>query len=273
MRRNIFQTLFLAQGDDEVKVNEAHDESGKKELMNRHSDRLQESLEARLAKLNASLAENDDNLTKVPPSFVSASGCRGIDKRRLKDLQLGLKRLGVSLPDNSRSKDLITENFSDEDQIKFISQQARDEVWIENGNDVDKTAESSNVVLDHINDNDGDGIDENDSMFDGFEDEDDDIESLLAKSENLVAKTTSEISKVGAGNSCSPSPKLELFQLQKAQALLLEARLFLEMDDTKNCNGNAKDEVNHKSNSARVRAKERIVDADKCLKEILSHWR
>jgi hypothetical protein len=53
----------------------------------------------------------------------------------------------------------------------------------------------------------------------------------------------------------------------------LEALLFLEMDDTKNCNGNAKDEVNHKSNSARVRAKERIVDADKCLKEILSHYR
>ena len=304
-RRNIFQILFSGQQED-VKAKEVHDVDDKKEDCKsntgdekaRHAqndinestitpaedniDNLQESMEARLAKLNSSLA-NNENIPKAPPPFISGSrsggGGGGIDDQsRLDNLQRGLKGLGVTLPYNSRNKNFIPENLSDEDQVKLIIQQAQDEVMIENGNEVDNT---------------------DDSMFEGFEDEEDDIESLLAKAENLVAKTPSD-----HPSSSIPSSTVELAQLRKAQALLLEARLCLEIGDAKDLNEDANNEMNDEStssnggnlnddngaeadnmeetdnqrneskrNSIRIKAKERVEDADRCLKDILSGWR
>jgi len=306
-RRCIFQTLF--SGQDDVKAKEAYDDAGDKReeylkdeaeipVQNDTNERtikpaednidnLQESMEARLAKLNSSL-ENNENIPKAPPPFISGSrsGGSSSDQSRLDNLQRGLKGLGVTLPDNCSNKDFIPDNnLSDEDQVKLIIQQARDEVMIEKGTDDDNE----------------DGIDENDSMFEGFEEEEDDIESLLAKAENLVAKTTSEINGgMDQSNSSIPSSTVELAQLRKAQALLLEARLCLEIGDAKYLDECANHEMNDESassdggenlddngnenkyetnnqrnnrNSARIKAKERVQDACECLKAILSGWR
>ena len=61
----------------------------------------------------------------------------------------------------------------------------------------------------------------------GYEDDDDlDVDALLAKAENLVAKTG--INAGGEGKFSS-----ELVQIRRVQALLLEARLCLEMVQAK----------------------------------------
>ncbi len=320
-RRNIFQALF--SGQEDVKVKGVHGVDDKKEECKIKTneterpaqidlsesstktpaediDNLQESIEARLAKLNSSLA-NNENIPKAPPPFISGSRSGGgtTEQSRLDNLQRGLKGLGVTLPDNSRNKDFIPENLSDEDQVKLIIQQAQDEVLIERGNDVNNTSES----IDYINNGDEDRIDENDSMFEGFEDDEDDIDTLLTKAENLVAKTTYEIKGgVGHPSSSIPSSTVELAQLRKAQALLLEARLCLEICDAKDLNEGANNEMNDESvsssgngnlhddngtdntketgnqsnknrNSVKIKARERIEDADECLKDILSGWR
>ncbi|KAL7430210.1 hypothetical protein ACHAXM_002061 [Skeletonema potamos] len=332
-RSNIFQTLF--SGVKDVKAKEVNVVDVKKEELknktnetepptkfdvNKSSisataptgniDKLQESMEARLAKLNSSLA-NSESIPKAPPSFISGSksaGGNSTEQSKLDNLQRGLKGLGVTLPDNSRNKDFFPENLSDEDQVKLIIQQAQDEVMIEKGYDVSDTSDSMN----YKNNGNEDGIDENDSMFEGFEDEEDDIESLLTKAENLVAKTTNEINggMVGHATSSIPSSAVELAQLRKAQALLLEARLCLEICDAKNFdivannemndgstsssgngnlhlhdgngtynnnnnNNNNTEETDNKGNgnSVRIKARERIEDADECLKDILSGWR
>ena len=304
-RRCIFQTLFSKE--EELKVKEVHyDEGGiRKEFINKtdgaeipaHNDVVnectikpaedidnrQESMEARLAKLNSSL-ENNEHIPKAPPPFISGSrsGGASTDQSRLDSLQRGLKGLGVTLPDNSSNKDFISDHLSDEDQVRFIIQQAQDEVMMEKGTEVDKTLYACD---------DEDEIDENDSMFDGFEDEEDDIESLLTRAENLFAKAASGINGgVDRPSSSSPSYTVELAQLRKAQALLLEARLFLEIRDATyldgcdndeiNCNlddksDGDKEETNHQSNnrnSVRIKARERVKDAYECLKSILSNW-
>mmetsp|Transcript_17184 Transcript_17184/g.29058 ORF Transcript_17184/g.29058 Transcript_17184/m.29058 type:complete len:432 (-) Transcript_17184:323-1618(-) len=307
-RRCIFQTLFSGQDDVKAKEVQRDDEGNKGEeylkdeaeipVQNDTNERtiikpaedninnLQESMEARLAKLNSSLEKNE-NIPEAPPPFISGSrsGGSSSDQSRLDNLQRGLKGLGVTLPDNCSNKDFIPDNLSDEDQVKLIIQQARDEVMIEKGTDDDNE----------------DGIDENDSMFEGFEEEEDDIESLLAKAENLVAKTTSEINGgMDQSNSSIPSSTVELAQLRKAQALLLEARLCLEIGDAKYLNECANHEMNDESassdgggnlddngngnedetknqrndrNSARIKAKERVQESCECLKDILSGLR
>ena len=186
-------------------------------------DNRQQSLESRLAKLDTSL------LPKVPPPFISGSrydgGGGNSTKDRLQEIQRGLRGLGVSLPDNSRKKDLIPENLSSEDQVKLIIQQAQDEVRVEKGKLNGEGGESNG--LQNTSELDEDLIDENDSMFEGYEDDDDlDVDALLAKAENLVAKTG-----INAGGEGKFSP--ELVQIRKVQALLLEARLCLEMVQAK----------------------------------------
>lgn len=304
-RRCIFQALF--SGKDDVKVKEAHgeEEDNREEFSNKTDeagvpaqndinectitpaediDNLQESMEARLANLNSSLA-NNEHIPKAPPPFISGSRSGGgvsSDQSRLDSIQRGLKGLGITLPDNSRNRDFIPENLSDEDQVKLIVQQARDEVMID-----------KSYVCD-----DEDGIDENDSMFEGFEDEEDDIDILLARAENLVAKTSSEISGiVDHPTPLCPSSTVELARIRKAQALLLEARLCLEIGDAKyldecanhenndesaSCDGignlddnndNGNEEKKDKGKSDRSKAEERVKEANECLEDMLSGWR
>jgi len=177
-------------------------------------DDRQQSIEARLAQLDTSLLPN------VPPPFISGSRTsNGDNQNRLNEIQKGLKGLGISLPDNSNKKDLLSDNLSQEDQIKLIIQQAKDEARFE------KSVHDNNE-----SNNDGDDIiDENDSMFAGYniDDEDDegyDIDILLSKAEKLVSSIDSSAKDGKEGSSSS-----ELVQITKVQALLLEARLCLEM--------------------------------------------
>ncbi|KAL7452763.1 hypothetical protein ACHAWC_004480 [Mediolabrus comicus] len=340
-RRAVFQTLFAgllneAGSEDDGKkkmeeccskckhINEPKEERRPSTQMNddvvkdetiHPADNSIESMEARLAKLNASLANNAtsaDNMTKnsnnsippnVPPPFISGSRSsynNGSDQSRLQNIHDGLKRLGVSIPNNNKASIITTtENLSEDEQVKLIIEQAQDEVRIERTegrkHEIDNTSSvDSNNVLDYMNEDDDD-IDENDSMFDDYEDEEDDIESLLMKAENLVAKTSAEIKGNMMSNTSSSLPiskeKVELAQLRKAQALLLEARLFLDMgssaeeeldegeDNNEKENGSSDKPTKHdptnndkKVSSARIKAKERVEDADKCLKEVLLGW-
>lgn len=176
-----------------------------------------QSIESRLAGLDTAC------LPKVPPPFVvgSRGGRGGDDQQRLDDIRRGLGRLGVSLPDHKKS-DLIPDNVSEEDQVKLILQQAHDEVRVETGRNVDEDGSMNDAaVASHLEDG---AIDENDSMFEGFDEEDEeDIDALLEKAETLVAKT--RLASNGDGGHA-----IELGQIRKAQALLLEARLCLEME-------------------------------------------
>jgi hypothetical protein len=275
------------------------------------TDNSIESMEARLAKLNASLANNTSNtdtekksIPNVPPPFISGSRSsynNGSDQHRLQNIHDGLKRLGVSIPNNN-SKDFITttQNLSEDEQVKLIIEQAQDEVRIEQTtegrkHEIDNASSAeSNNVLDYTNKDDDDDIDENDSMFDDYEDEEDDIDSLLMKAENLVTKTSAEIKGNMVSNNSTLLPiskeNVELAQLRKAQSLLLEARLLLDMgsaekeldegeDNSEKEIGSSgkstkEDATNNdkKELSARIKAKERVEDADKCLKEVLLGW-
>ena len=74
-------------------------------------DDRQQSIEARLAELDTSLLPN------VPPPFISGSRTsNGDNQNRLNEIQKGLKGLGISLPDNSGKKDLISDNLSQEEK-------------------------------------------------------------------------------------------------------------------------------------------------------------
>ena len=341
-RRKVFQTLFAglldeAGSEDDGKkkmedccskckhINEPKEERRPSTQMNvdvvkdktiHPAGNSIESMEARLAKLNASLANNTsntDNMTKnsnnsippdVPPPFISGSRSsynNGSDQHRLQNIHDGLKRLGVSMPNNNKDSIIATtENLSEDEQVKLIIEQAQDEVRIEQTtegrkHEIENTSSAySNNVLDYMNDDNDDDIDENDSMFDDYEDEEDDIDSLLMKAENLVAKTSAEIKGNNMMSNTSSSlpiskENVELAQLRRAQALLLEARLLLDMgsaeekldegEDNEKENGSsdkpAKQNAtnnNNKGTSARSKAKERVEDANKCLKEVLLGW-
>lgn len=246
-------------------------------------DDRQQSIESRLAQLDSSL------LPKVPPPFISGSRSSGGDdsQNRLEEIQRGLKGLGVSLPESNGKKDLIPEKLSPEDQVKLIIQQAKDEVLVNQGLHVGGGAQSNGLV-DATEMDDDDMIDENDSMFEGFEDEDYDIDALLSKAESLVAKT-------GIGANGEGKFSSELVQIRKVQALLLEARLCLEMEQAKSTNetetlnnpknmsdeesGECEDSVENDQSAsgsklaARKKAKELIENAQDCMKKILNEWK
>jgi len=257
-------------------------------------DDRQQSIESRLAKLDSSL------LPKVPPPFVSGSRSSGgsNNQNRLEEIRRGLGRLGVSLPDNKGGEsDLIPETMSAEDQIKLIIQQAKDEVRVEKGLHVGEGGESNGLV--DTTEFDDDAIDENDSMFEGFEDDDEyDIDTLLAKAENLVAKT-------GIGSDGEGKFSSELVHIRKIQALLLEARLCLEMEQAKSSgeqmlpknsketedDDKRKDDMSDDASeasedsvendhttigsklAARKKARELIENAQDCMKKILKDWK
>eukprot|EP00571_Detonula_confervacea_P008548 CAMPEP_0172315762 /NCGR_PEP_ID=MMETSP1058-20130122/26193_1 /TAXON_ID=83371 /ORGANISM="Detonula confervacea, Strain CCMP 353" /LENGTH=458 /DNA_ID=CAMNT_0013029923 /DNA_START=35 /DNA_END=1408 /DNA_ORIENTATION=- len=253
-------------------------------------DDRQQSIESRLAKLDTSLLPN------VPPPFVSGSRSSGgggdiSQKNRLEEIQRGLGRLGVSLPDSNGKTDLIPDNLSAEDQVKLIIQQAKDEVRFEKG--TGEGGDSNGLLVDTTEFVDNDLIDENDSMFEGFEDEEYDIDALLSKAESLVAKSGMEAGRDGA------SP--ELVQIRKVQAILLEARLCLEMvhakssdeqilpnklneavdvetredmnDDHSEDTTVENDQPSSGSNlAARKKARERIENAQDCLNNLVKDW-
>lgn len=273
---------------------------------NEYEDRTQ-SIESRLADLNSSLMKSD--LPNVPPPFVSnsRSACRSDNQNRLEEIRRGLQKLGVSLPDEFKNNDFLSKNLSMENQVKLIIQQTKDEVRVEKGIHLDPGANPDDVDAD-----DDDVIDEDDSMFEGYEDEeDDDVDALLMKAEKLIAKTSAEVGVTGELASSSP----EVAQIRKSQSLLLEARLYLEMGqanmkfkkpaevfspeitDEKNSGSHAKISETGENNSevdeqpkvgvnngeeeavnedsvknAREKARERIQNAEKCLKEVLDNW-
>eukprot|EP00581_Thalassiosira_minuscula_P028713 CAMPEP_0183754946 /NCGR_PEP_ID=MMETSP0739-20130205/3803_1 /TAXON_ID=385413 /ORGANISM="Thalassiosira miniscula, Strain CCMP1093" /LENGTH=608 /DNA_ID=CAMNT_0025991601 /DNA_START=6 /DNA_END=1829 /DNA_ORIENTATION=+ len=216
-------------------------------------DDRRQSIESRLAQLDTSLLPN------VPPPFISGSrtaaggggGGNNDDQSRIDEIRRGLGRLGVSLPDNNtgsrgdKKSLLLPPNISAEDQVKLIIQQAQDEVRVEKGLHVvggegNESKNNTNGLIDATNifnqdSFDDDIIDENDSMFEGYEDDDYDIDALLSKAETLVARTSSGMGLNGGdgeggggegGIKCSS----EIVQIKKVQALLLEARLCLEME-------------------------------------------
>jgi hypothetical protein len=232
-------------------------------------DDRQQSLESRLAKLDSSL------LPEVSPPVVS--GSRN-NKNRLDEIQRGLGRLGVSLPDNTCKRDLLPDNLSAEDQVKLIIDKAKDEVHFERsanmgeGNGLDK-------IIDASSSNDGCTIDENDSMFEGFEDDVYDIDILLSRAESLAARTGDKADGSGEFHS-------ELAHIRKLQALLLEARLCLEMAQAKSpdelaylsesneddgCTRN--DEKSGATLAAKKKARVLVANVQDCIGELLKLWK
>lgn len=236
-------------------------------------DGRQQSLESRLAKLDSSLLPN------TPPPFESGSrSCSGpTNKNRLDEIQRGLGRLGVSLPDGTSKRDLLPDNSSAEDQVKLIINHAKDELHVERGMNMGEGT-GPDEILDVSSFDDGNTIDENDSMFEGFADEEYDIDVLLSKADSLVAKTGIKADGSGEFNS-------ELVHIRKAQALLLEARLCLEMvqaqshDEGILLSESNEDEgyvQNDQSSGSTLAAKKKarglVVNVQYCVGELLKVW-
>ena len=213
-----FRTLDEAEKHEEL-CNSTVDHLAAGEASSSSANEI-ETLESRLAKLDTSLLPN------VPDPFISGSRNNdnndggGDSEDRLEEIQRGLKGLGVSLPDNQMKKDFVPENLSSEDQVKLIIQQAQDEVHVENGV---HTGEGGYITQNYEDD---DAIDENDSMFEGFVDDDldpneDDVDNLILKAQNLISALPHE--------SMGPREKDQNVRIKKVQAMLLEARLCLEL--------------------------------------------
>lgn len=237
-------------------------------------DGRQQSLESRLAKLDSSLLPN------TPPPFESGSrSCSGpSNKNRLDEIQRGLGRLGVSLPDGTSKRDLLPDNSSAEDQVKLIINHAKDELHVERGMNMGEGT-GPDEILDVSSFDDGNTIDENDSMFEGFADEEYDIDVLLSKADSLVAKTGIKADGSGEFN-------FELVHIRKAQALLLEARLCLEMvqaqshDEGILLSESNEDEgyvQNDQSSGSTLAAKKKarglVVNVQYCVGELLKVWK
>ena len=237
-------------------------------------DGRQQSLESRLAKLDSSLLPN------TPPPFESGSrSCSGpTNKNRLDEIQRGLGRLGVSLPDGTSKRDLLPDNSSAEDQVKLIINHAKDELHVERGMNMGEGT-GPDEILDVSSFDDGNTIDENDSMFEGFADEEYDIDVLLSKADSLVAKTGIKADGSGEFNS-------ELVHIRKAQALLLEARLCLEMVQAKSHDEGIllsesneaegyvqNDQSSGSTLAAKKKARGLVVNVQYCVGELLKVWK
>jgi hypothetical protein len=131
----------------------------------------------------------------------------------------------VSLPDETnKAKPFIQKEISNEDQVKLIIQQATDEVHIarvsSNKDFVDSESE----------------IDENDSMFEGYQDQLDgdecDLDALLIEVEKMIANAAAKDESIQSQNDGSIDQMLDgiMPTIRTAQALLLEARLCIELE-------------------------------------------
>jgi hypothetical protein len=152
-------------------------------------------------------------------------------EQRLNTIKKGLERLGVSLPDNDgKVASAIDRELSTEDQVRLVIQQAADEVRVEEHSNTS----DSNQICDDIDD-----IDENNSMFEGYQDQIDDesdLDALLIKVEKMVASAATREEKVSP-NCANIDDKQRVTSLEchlqiirDAQAMLLEARLCLELE-------------------------------------------
>ncbi|KAL3802644.1 hypothetical protein HJC23_011968 [Cyclotella cryptica] len=238
-------------------------------------------------------------LLVVNNSTTASAAANDDPQKRLNDIHSGLKRLGVSLPDDYQSNKhyvLGIKPMSNEDQVKLIIQQATDEVQVETAsNGTDEKHDRTDWE-----------INENDSMFDGYQehidddDEDNDLDTLLIKVEKMAASMSkrdeSEMEEKEKDREQHQDHLYDnrLQMIRNAQALLLEARLCLELEreeEDMSCSGNDSDEfsggqkdtstdngtVNEAKDDSvgchrRRKARDRIDCAVRCLQHGLSTW-
>eukprot|EP00956_Cyclotella_meneghiniana_P014995 scaffold22728_cov48-Cyclotella_meneghiniana.AAC.2 len=242
--------------------------------------------------------DNDIEIPVAPSSSLptaTASVSNLIEKndsqQRLNEIKSGLQRLGVTLPDE-QNEPIIKPEMSSDDLVRLIMQQASDEVLLEGNSDhlvksIMQQA-SDEILLEensdrrdsHYNDS---LIDENDSMFEGYQDEpDDDLDALMVKVDNIIA--SAEASSRSETNDAGDTQKdrfldNQLRMIEHAQALLLQARLCfaLERED-----GDASSGVRHLSSDdsgiisieghRRKQARDKIERAVRSLQDGLAKW-
>ena len=262
---NMMEVGVQTNADNDVDIDQINISSTTNQI-----DAHQQLLESRLAKLDSSLLPN------IPPPVVF--GSHNGTKNRMEEIHRGLGRLGVSLPDSSK-RDILPDTLSTEDQMKLIINQAKDEVRIERGMHLE-TGYCSNILDASLSSSvDDNVINENDSMFDGFEDEEYDIDTLLSKTESLLTKMG--INTIGE----SEKFHSELVQIIRIQALLLETRLCLETARSKS-NYTAKthenegddDECCVRNNdqstvAMKKKARSLAVCVQDCINELLNSWK
>lgn len=242
-------------------------------IIHGQTEDCQQSIESRLAKLDSSL------LPSVRKSS-SRSGGESETDHRVNEIKLGLGRLGVSLPDSTQKNHLLHKhNITNGDEVKQIIEQVSDEVRVERGLHMADGGNSNDLkeCADEYTDNNDDGIDENDSMFEGFEDDEYNIDTLLTMSENLVAKLGVRIN--GEDNFST-----QVVQIKRIQALLLEARLCLELDDASSKNGDEQllvsvskgsiEKKDERGSTSIMKNKAAVLveTAHFCITELLQHW-
>lgn len=182
------------------------------------------------------------SLLPTTTSSVSNIIEKNDSQQRLNEIRSGLQRLGVSLPDEQNTL-IIKPEMSSDDLVRLVIQQASEEVLLEGNSDhlvkSIKQQTSDEVPLEesskkqelHYNDS---LIDENDSMFEGFQDEpDDDLEALMIKVDKMIesAKASSSSEKNDASdNQNDRFLDNQLRMIEHAQALLLQARLCLALE-------------------------------------------
>lgn len=207
-------------------------------------------------------------------------------EQRLDTIKCGLQRLGVSLPgDDGKVSSIVDKELSTEDQVKLIIQQAADEVRVEGHSDI-----NNNQICDE-----DDYIDENNSMFGGYHDQigdDFDLDTLLIKVEKMVASAAARDETVCPNSDIDngqPAPSLEchLQMIRDAQAMLLEARLCLELE--RGCDNNSTRHISSTnqqremtstsaadskalSSKRRDNARERIISVIRCLQHGIEEW-
>lgn len=259
-RRHIFDRLFVSQATDTCKSKSVGDcKAATVESEECMGINIPAAPCASLPSINASL--HDQSLQNADQDNDS--------ELRLDEIRTGLKRLGVSLPDqDSKHKDIRKELLSSDDQVKLIVQQATDEVLLEKSSTVDENCNSSEVG-------------ENDSMFESYDPLDCsdvcDLDTLLIQVEKVVAAAAAREETVVAEPKRNDDGRTDasldrhLQVIRDAQALLLEARLCLELEREEDAN--AKEECNRQEmvSQRRHRAMVRIHSAIRCLRDGFEH--
>jgi hypothetical protein len=243
-------------------------ENSSRSIFHYEKDDRQQSIESRLAELNSSL------LPSVPSRHDSCStrADDGENNKRMNEIRRGLGRLGVVLPESARKSDLMDRHLTSGDQVNLVVEQLKDEIRIERGIHVDGGGGSNEYADEHTYSND-DGIDETDSMFEGYEGGEYDVDALLTMAENLVAKSGVKLDGKGAFSS-------QITQIGKIQVLLLEARLCLELNPSSQDSNAQLKEVSkteglvEKDQSAKglEKAVALMKNAYLCMQELMQHW-
>ena len=238
------------------------------------------------------------SLLPTTTSSVSNIIEKNDSQQRLNEIRSGLQRMGVSLPDEQNEL-IIKPEMSSDDLVRLVMQQASEEVLLEGNSDhlvksiMQQTSyeipleESSKKQELHYNDS---LIDENDSMFEGFQDEpDDDLEALMIKVDKMIesAKASSSSEKNDASDKQNDHLlDNQLRMIEHAQALLLQARLCLALERGDE-DGDVSSDVRHFSRyesgiismegqgvklDRRRQARDRIESAVCSLQDGLAKW-